>query len=108
MTVSTPQPTQQDDTGPHIPEALRDLIGEKVVHAIGFPDDLLWIHVKPLWKGRFRVNVFVGKDATSARVAHSYFVVADDEGDIITSSPELVRRYLPPVPEVDETPVGCS
>jgi hypothetical protein len=39
------------------------------------------------------VNVFVGKSATSARIAESFFLTADDEGKILVSSPEITRLY---------------
>jgi hypothetical protein len=43
--------------------------------------------------GRYRVNVFVGADAASARVAHSFFVEADGNGKILSSSPAVARLY---------------
>jgi hypothetical protein len=64
-----------------------------VVHSLGSPADLFGVRVRPLWKDHYRVNVFVGKDATSGRVADSFFLTADGEGNILTSSPEIVRVY---------------
>ena len=88
-------------------ETLQELIGEQVVHTLGSPVDLLWVHVRPLWKDHYRVNVFVGKDATSARVANSYFVVVDDNGHIVTSSPRIAGSIRLPS-SVDEGPAECS
>jgi hypothetical protein len=39
------------------------------------------------------VNVLIGPDAASAKITHSYFVEAGDDGTIISSSPPLVRLY---------------
>jgi hypothetical protein len=70
-----------------------DLIGEQVVHLLGTPEDLLKVQVRGVGGDRYRVNVFVGKDATSGRIAHSYFLTADGEGNILTSSPRVARVY---------------
>jgi hypothetical protein len=74
-------------------DTLNDLIGEQVVQSLGTPDDLLKVQVRRVGSDRYRVNVFVGKDATSGRVADSFFLTADGEGNILTSSPEIVRVY---------------
>ena len=39
------------------------------------------------------MNVFVGKDATSALIARSYFLETDGEGNIVTSTPKMARQY---------------
>ena len=39
------------------------------------------------------VNVFVGTGIASARVAHSYFLLVDDEGNIVASTPEITGQY---------------
>src|SRR3954447_19353338 len=74
-------------------ETLNALVGEQVLHALGEPGDLLRVQVRPLWEGNYRVNVFVGVNAASARVANSYFVVADGDGHILGSTPEVRRQY---------------
>jgi hypothetical protein len=107
MTMPTTQQTGQYDMGRHLRETLQELIGEQVVHTLGSPDDLLGVSVRPLWKDHYRVNVLVGRNATSARVANSYFLVVDDDGHIVTSSPKIARLYLPPVPQEDESPAEC-
>lgn len=70
-----------------------DIIGEQVVHLLGTPDDLLKVQVRELGSDRYRVNVFVGKDIISGRIAHSFFLTADGEGNILTSSPVVARVY---------------
>jgi len=106
--MPTTQPTERPDMGRPLRKTLDELIGRQVVHTLGSPDDLLMVHVRPLWKDRYRVNVFVGKDATSARVANSYFLVVDDDGNIVTSSPKIARLYLPRAAQGDPDPAQCS
>jgi hypothetical protein len=69
------------------------VIGGHVLHGLGQPGGLLRVDVRPLWPDHFRVNVLVGSDAASARVAHSYFLVADGAGNILASTPAVTRRY---------------
>jgi hypothetical protein len=89
--------TQQEErpVGPknHERQPLQELIGDRVLCALGEPGDLHRVQVRRLWDGHFRVNVFVGGDATSALVAHSFFVVADDDGNILRAVPALTRQY---------------
>ncbi len=68
-------------------------IGAHVLHALGEPGDLQRIQVRPLWQDHYRVNVFVGADAVSVRVAHSFFLVADDDGNLLRSAPEITKQY---------------
>jgi hypothetical protein len=72
------------------------LIAQRVIHALGEPCNLLQVQVRQLWDQRYRVNVFVGSDTISARVANSYFLQTDDEGNIIASTPKIRRQYERP------------
>jgi hypothetical protein len=45
------------------------------------------VQVRPLWEQHYRVNVFIGADLLSAKIAHSYFVEADPDGNIVRSTP---------------------
>jgi hypothetical protein len=74
-------------------DRLGDLIGEQALHALGRPPDLLRLQVCRLWTGHYRVNVLRGTDMASARVAHSYFLTADAEGNITASVPAIVKSY---------------
>src|SRR5262249_49632426 len=85
--------------------ALRDsLIGQHVLRALGAPDGLHRVQIRPLWGHCFRVNVLVGADPVSAKVAHSYFLVTDGLGKVVGSTPTIVRQYGvndgPPAPAV--------
>ena len=91
-------PTQQEDRRGTTREnsdrqALMAVIGAHLLHALGQPDGFQRVQVRPLWEDRYRVNVFLGADVASARVAHSYFLVADGEGNILASTPAIQRCY---------------
>lgn len=68
------------------------LLREKLLRALGEPADLLRVQVTRLWHHFYRANVFVGT-AASPRVAHSYFLTATQDGDILTASPAIRREY---------------
>jgi hypothetical protein len=82
-----------DDMSRVMRDALNDLIAEHVVHALGTPEDLFGVDVRPLGGDRYRVNVLVGKHVNSTRIADSYFLTADGDGVILSSSPEIIKRY---------------
>jgi hypothetical protein len=71
------------------------VIRKSVLQALGEPEDLLSVQVRPLWEDRYRVNIFVGPEAAWARIAHSYFIAIDDAGHILASSPLIRRQYGP-------------
>jgi hypothetical protein len=81
------------DLQQHRRDTLNALIGKQVLHSLGKPGDLLTVQVRPLWENRSRANVFVGKDAASAKVAHSYFLMTDDDGNILEANPKITRKY---------------
>lgn len=74
-------------------ERVHALIREWVLHTLGEPDGLRQVDVRALWAGHYRVNVLVGANAASVRVAHSFFLVADGDGDILSSTPMVTRQY---------------
>jgi hypothetical protein len=91
-------PTQSKVAQPANPEEQvirrRDsLIEGQVILALGQPNDLHRVQVRALWEHRFRVNVLVGADAFSAKIAHSYFVVTDVQGTVLASVPTIVKQY---------------
>jgi len=47
----------------------------------------------PLWGNKYRVNVMTGTDANSDRIPNSYFVVADENGNILHSTPQIRKEY---------------
>jgi hypothetical protein len=74
-------------------ESLRALIRAQVVRMLGTPEDMRKVLVHPVGQASYRVNVVVGKDAATARIADSFFLTADEEGNILTSSPKIARLY---------------
>jgi hypothetical protein len=73
--------------------AIRGFIEKQVIHRLGSPGDLLMVNVRPVGGDRYRVNVVVGEYVTTSRIAQSYFVVADGEGNILSSTPTITRLY---------------
>jgi len=91
--LAAQQREHDQDIEQHKRELLSALVAEQVIDTLGRPDELLKVQVRPLWQGHFRVNVLVGVDAVSAKVAHSYFLMADADGNINESTPKITRRY---------------
>jgi hypothetical protein len=69
------------------------VIRNRVMHTLGQPGDLHLVQVRHLWEDCYRVNVIVGADTASAKVLHSYFLVVDLDGNIIESTPKLIKEY---------------
>lgn len=90
---ATGQREPDRDAAPQDRERLNRLIGERVLHALGEPGGLQQVQVRLLWEEHYRVNVLVGADLASAKVAHSYFLATDHDGNIVTATPELRKRY---------------
>ena len=63
------------------------------MRALGRPADFLRATVRPVNADTFRVNVMAGPDAATVRIAHSYFVTADGDGNLVASSPPITRVY---------------
>ncbi len=68
-------------------------IGRQVMQTLGQPGDLQRVQVRRLWPDHYRVNIFVGGDAATAKVAHSFFLVTDSGGNILASTPAIAKRY---------------
>lgn len=79
--------------GPSPGEGRRAAIRAAVLAGLGRPCQLYGVAVAPLWGDCYRVNVMTGTDPTCVRIAHSYFVVADERGNILQSNPALRREY---------------
>jgi gamma-glutamyltranspeptidase len=85
--------TPCDPVESHKWEMLKALIEQQVLHALGEPRNLLKVQVRPLWDSNYRVNVFVGADAARAKIPHSYFVVADGDGNMVSATPTIHKHY---------------
>ncbi len=64
-----------------------------VLAVLGCPTRLLRVAVMPLWGNNFRVNVLIGEDATAVMIPNSYFVTADDRGNILATTPPIQKQY---------------
>ncbi len=64
-------------------------IRQGVIESLRSKEGLQLVQVRALWGNHFRVNVFLGSDATTTRIAHSYFVEADAAGNILESTPKI-------------------
>jgi hypothetical protein len=69
------------------------LIGKAVMQTLGQPGNLIRVQVRTLWGDYFRVNILVGADLASVKIAHSFFLLADGEGNILSSNPKIVKKY---------------
>lgn len=95
MKTTSPQP------GPDAERVLHErqrrwTVGQQVIQMLGAPVQLQQLQVRPLWDTHYRVNVVVGADLVSARIAHSFFLTADDAGHIIACTPAITRHYEQP------------
>jgi hypothetical protein len=72
---------------------LEAVVGDNVLSALGRPAGLHRVQVTRVWADNYRVNVFVGPDAASFTVAHSYFLRADGNGKIVVCCPPIARAY---------------
>jgi hypothetical protein len=91
--LTKPRSQQDEEMDRHQRDTLHILIEEQVMHTLGQPNDLHRIQVRPLWKHRYRVNVFVGPDAVSGKIANSYFVEVNNDGKIVAARPTITRQY---------------
>ena len=74
-------------------DTMNGLIGAQVIHTLGKPDGLHDLQVRRLWEDHYRVNVFIGANAASAKIANSYFVQSDSDGNIVKSTPKITKLY---------------
>jgi hypothetical protein len=74
-------------------DELNAIIGKLVMATLGLAGDLHKVQVRRLWGNYYRVNILVGPDAASAKVADSYFLKMDGDGNIIESTPNFQRPH---------------
>jgi hypothetical protein len=89
--MQTREPKKRTNQEVEQPQPFKAEIKKLVLQALGEPVGLHGVQVKMLWEDHYRVNVFVGLDAVSARIARSYFLVTDSSGNILTSNPTMTR-----------------
>lgn len=72
---------------------MSSVIGQNVIVGLGRPAGFNRVEVHRLWEDHYRVNVLVGLDGDSIRIAHSYFLVSDGAGAICASTPQIQKSY---------------
>ncbi len=95
-TLPVLEPPGEVDPKAETARRLAEAVGRNVLAALGRPHDLYHVAALPLWGNCHRVNVLTGPDAVSVRVADSFFVSADDRGNVLQSAPAITRKYPPP------------
>jgi hypothetical protein len=68
-------------------------VSASVINILGSPANLFRVSAVRLWGDCYRVNVQIGSDAVSISIAHSFFIVADEKGNVTESTPKIVRVY---------------
>ena len=91
--TTTQQHPQERDREQEGQQRRHDVIQSQVMSTLGKPGNLHQVQVRRLWNDHYRVNILIGADAASVRVAHSYFLVADDDGKILACTPQISRQY---------------
>ncbi len=74
-------------------EQLAAAVCVSVISNLGRPRNLFKVAAIRLWENRYRVNVQTGSDAVSIQIAHSFFVSADDKGNVVESIPPISKLY---------------
>jgi len=90
---AAPQSERHNSSEQQQRQTLNAVIRKHVMHGLGEPADLLTVQVRRLWENWYRVNVLIGKDATSAKIANSYFLKADGDGNLVESTPKITKQY---------------
>lgn len=74
-------------------QRLQAVILRQVIQQLGQPAGRSHVQVRKLWDDRYRVNVFTGPEAGLDLIAHSFFLVTDDNGTIIAATPPITKQY---------------
>ena len=82
-----------------------DAVRDHVLRSLGGPATRLLVRVRPLWGNHFRVNVYAGLNGPEATIAHSYFVVTDESGEVLNTVP-AIRGPSPTHPRADPRAAG--
>src|SRR5688572_7534893 len=95
--LEEPRSGEPKRAGPREPEGrpLEAVVRGRVMSELGSPPGMHRVQVRRVWGDSYRVNVFVGDDAASFKVAHSFFLQADGDGRVLTSTPAIARLYPP-------------
>jgi len=84
---------KEDKSDQHEREKLDNLVRKQVIAALGTPVDLRSVQVRKVWDDHYRVNVLVGVNATSVKIANSYFLTIASDGSLIAATPNITKLY---------------
>lgn len=87
------QPDGDTDLVDQGAKRLANAICLNIMAALGRPSDFLRITARQITGKGYRVNVVTGCDAASARIAHSFFITADANGNVTSSDPVILKQY---------------
>src|SRR6185503_21230687 len=93
MKTQQPEKTDAQQKESHAGERLHAVILQQVIHQLGQPPGRNRIQVRKLWEDRYRVNILTGPDASAETIAHSFFLVTDDNGTIVAATPRITKQY---------------
>jgi hypothetical protein len=89
-------PTSTTVKTDEIQVSLEPIIKKQVFDIIGSVPDISMFRAKRLWDYNWRVNIWCEYDSETelsvlkrTRIAYSYFIRTDKEGNILNSDPEL-------------------
>jgi hypothetical protein len=92
--MATKQQTKQQTEPGRLKHEQRSAeIGVEIIRLLGRPEGLRRVDVRELWDCHFRVNVVVGPNNAAPRLAHSFFVVTDEKGKVLSAEPKVDRLY---------------
>ena len=81
-------------------EDFRSFVEEQVIGKLGKPKNLNFIRASNIFDNRWRVDVWCYYDSTEtmtptqcSKIYYSYFIHADDDGEITKSNPEIVKEH---------------
>ncbi len=84
------EPLQEEKHGG---QQLQAVILRQVIQRLGQPDGRSRVQIRKLWEDRYRVNVITGPEVGSDVIAHSFFLVTDDNGTIVAATPRITKQY---------------
>lgn len=75
---------------------LSEAVTKNVLNRLGKPQNLTKIVANPVGDQRFRVNIWCAVNPeiiVHSDITDSFYVVVNEDGGIIRSSPDIVRKY---------------
>lgn len=91
--MATPEKLESSKEDVQALAAQKARIRVHVAKRLGEPAGMLKIRVHPVGSESFRVNVWAGESFTAARITDSFFVTADEQGNVTTCTPQIDRLY---------------